>query len=112
VLEKRFRHASEYQAAALAWWLASGTLQAAGGRSACAKGKGAGRRADRRPARAQAACAGAAPACRAIFLHVATYNAAARALYRRCGFQEVARLPAFYHIACAPCSGIGLGYIP
>ncbi len=69
----------------------------AGGQAACA---------------AQAACAGAAPACRAIFLHVATYNAAARALYRRCGFQEVARLPAFYHIACAPCSGIGLGYLP
>ncbi|KAK9826081.1 hypothetical protein WJX81_000287 [Elliptochloris bilobata] len=46
-----------------------------------------------------AACAGATPACRAVFLHVATYNTAACAFYRRRGFQEVARLPAFYHIA-------------
>ena len=49
---------------------------------------------------AQAVCAGAHPACRAVFLHVATYNGAACAFYRACGFQEVARLPAFYHIAC------------
>ena len=49
----------------------------------------------------QAACAGTASACRAVFLHVAAYNAAACAFYRRRGFQEVARLPAFYFIACA-----------
>lgn len=50
----------------------------------------------------QAACAGAVPACRAVFLHVAAYNAPACAFYRRRGFQEVAWLPAFYHISCAP----------
>lgn len=49
----------------------------------------------------QAACAGTASACRAVFLHVAAYNAPACAFYRRLGFQEVARLPAFYFIACA-----------
>lgn len=54
----------------------------------------------------QAACAGTASACRAVFLHVAAYNAAACAFYRRRGFQEVARLPAFYFIACADISEI------
>ncbi|KAF8062074.1 MCC1 [Scenedesmus sp. PABB004] len=47
-----------------------------------------------------AVCAHAAEArCRAVFLHVISYNAAAQALYARAGFACVARLPAFYFIA-------------
>eukprot|EP00775_Hariotina_reticulata_P008011 gene8011-8209_t len=37
--------------------------------------------------------------CRAVFLHVITYNTAAMALYMRAGFQCMARLSNFYHIA-------------
>lgn len=37
-------------------------------------------------------------ACRAIYLHVASFNTAARAFYGRAGFQELAVLPDFYII--------------
>jgi hypothetical protein len=37
--------------------------------------------------------------CRAVFLHVITYNTAAMALYSRQRFSCVAKLRAFYYIA-------------
>lgn len=37
--------------------------------------------------------------CRAVFLHVITYNTAAMSLYSRQGFNCVAKLSAFYWIA-------------
>ncbi|KAL4431127.1 hypothetical protein ABPG75_006383 [Micractinium tetrahymenae] len=37
-------------------------------------------------------------ACRAVYLHVATFNQAARAFYARAGFRELALLPDFYII--------------
>lgn len=37
--------------------------------------------------------------CRAVFLHVITYNTAAMSLYSRQGFCCVAKLRAFYYIA-------------
>lgn len=37
--------------------------------------------------------------CRAVFLHVITYNSAAMSLYSRQGFSCVAKLRAFYYIA-------------
>lgn len=39
------------------------------------------------------------PRCRAVFLHVITYNTAAMSLYSRQGFSCVAKLRAFYCIA-------------
>jgi hypothetical protein len=39
------------------------------------------------------------PRCRAVFLHVITYNTAAMSLYMHAGFQCMARLSNFYHIA-------------
>lgn len=39
-------------------------------------------------------------ACRAVYLHVATFNQAALAFYRRAGFRELAVLPGFYCIRC------------
>ena len=37
-------------------------------------------------------------ACRAVYLHVAAFNQAARAFYARAGFRELALLPNFYTI--------------
>lgn len=37
--------------------------------------------------------------CRAVFLHVITYNTSAMSLYSRQGFRCVAKLRAFYYIA-------------
>ena len=40
--------------------------------------------------------------CCSAFLHVIDYNAAAIGFYRKHGFQELALLPQFYYIGCAP----------
>ena len=40
----------------------------------------------------------AGAACAAVYLHVAAFNEAAMAFYRRAGFRQLAVLPGFYTI--------------
>ncbi|PNH01292.1 hypothetical protein TSOC_012830 [Tetrabaena socialis] len=47
--------------------------------------------------------------CRAIFLHVISYNDAAMRLYGGSGYQAMAQLPNFYHLAARAVSGGGDG---